>query len=223
VPAGELGLPHGRLTKTRHRVVLDSNGVSTLHMTQIRPGGTPSRPRNSGALLAGEWFRPALAASQRPVLHPAAASHRRDPYLTRHHRGFTLVRPIGLALACNTWMEQASLGFSLGLRTPRLLATHAKAGTGPEHWPEITAPVWDSSQTGPSHRIHCIHAPFRVAPTRNTRRRSYLSPSRRWQRPFRIHTNCRSASNTSSSTEYRNKKREFTGRLASRNLCKKVL
>jgi hypothetical protein len=45
-------------------------------------------------------------------------------------RGFTLVHPSDLPLACDTRMGRVSLGFSPGLRTPQLPATHARVGTG---------------------------------------------------------------------------------------------
>jgi hypothetical protein len=71
-------------------------------------------------------------------LHPAGTSHRRDPNVTRHHRGFTRVHPSGLPLACNPRMGRGSLGFFPELRTPPLPATHVRAGTGHGHWPGTT-------------------------------------------------------------------------------------
>jgi hypothetical protein len=43
VPAGELGLPHGRLTGPS--IGSDSDGVSTFRMREMRPGRVPSMPR----------------------------------------------------------------------------------------------------------------------------------------------------------------------------------
>jgi hypothetical protein len=170
VPAEGLGLPCGRLTRPSR---LDLNGVSTLRMEQLRPGGTPSLPRDGGVLLIGEWFRPAPAASQRPVLQPALASHLGEPFLTRHYRGFTLVRPIGLVLACGPWMEQGPLGFYRGLRTPRLLATHATADTELEHCPESQRPCWPRELPVGAFTPDSLHTcTFHVAPTRRSRRRA---------------------------------------------------
>ncbi len=95
-------------------------------------------PLNSGTAVLSRLtmgVQPAPAASQRPVLHPAAASHLRSPTITKHHQGFTRVHPSGLPLAGNSRMERESLGVSSGLHTPPLPAAHARVGTGPEHWP----------------------------------------------------------------------------------------
>jgi len=51
VPAGELGLPHGRLTRRYKH--LDPNGVSTFRTCEIRLGWAPPRPRGGGVHPAG--------------------------------------------------------------------------------------------------------------------------------------------------------------------------
>ena len=112
----------------------DPVGVSTFHTHEIRPGWVPSLPR--GRRCSPDRIalsRPAPAASQRPVLHPAGTSHRRGSPMTRHQRGFTRVHPSGLPLTCSPRMERGPFGFFPELRTPPLPATHAKAGTGIEH------------------------------------------------------------------------------------------
>jgi hypothetical protein len=48
VPAGELGLPHGRLTTRQPRV--DPVGVSTFHTHELRPGWVPSPLRGPAVL-----------------------------------------------------------------------------------------------------------------------------------------------------------------------------
>ncbi|MDQ6759131.1 MAG: hypothetical protein M3Z32_04590, partial [Acidobacteriota bacterium] len=55
------------------------------------------------------------------------AFHPRAWIVTRHQQGFTFVHPLDLPQPVtpgwnNSWMEQQSLGLSLGLRTPQLLA-----------------------------------------------------------------------------------------------------
>ena len=47
-PAGELGLPHGRLTGCP-----DPDGVFTFRMVEIRPGWALSAPRGGGVCTAG--------------------------------------------------------------------------------------------------------------------------------------------------------------------------
>jgi hypothetical protein len=46
-PAGEWGLPRGRLATDQLRSA-DPIGVVTLRMSEMRPGRTPSRPRDGG-------------------------------------------------------------------------------------------------------------------------------------------------------------------------------
>lgn len=56
----------------------DSNGVVTFHTSEIRPGWVPPIPRGRRCSPdRHRVFRSASAAFQRPVLDPAATSHRR--------------------------------------------------------------------------------------------------------------------------------------------------
>lgn len=48
-PAGELFLPHGRLTGQ----CPDPDGVVTFRTVEIRPGWVPSEPRGGGVPTAG--------------------------------------------------------------------------------------------------------------------------------------------------------------------------
>ena len=128
-PAEEFSLPYGRPTSP---TALDPNGVSTFRTHETRPGWAPSLPRGGGVPPTGrDCPRPAPAASQRPALHPAHASHLRGPgsdeASTKVHSRFT--RPIFLSPVASR-MERGPFGFPLELRTPPLPATHAKAGTG---------------------------------------------------------------------------------------------
>lgn len=106
-------------------------GVSTFRACETRPGWAPSSSRDGGALPAGPRTQPAPAASQRPVLRPAPASHPARLTVTRRHQGFTHVRPSGLLLICGPRMERGPLDHTLMLRTPQLPATHVKVGDRP--------------------------------------------------------------------------------------------
>ena len=75
-------------------------------------------------------LRPPLAVPPRPGPAPRSPSHLPGPWVTRHQRGFTHVRPSGLPLACAPGWNGTRFGFSPELRTPRLPATHVRAGTG---------------------------------------------------------------------------------------------
>ena len=86
-------------------------------------------------------LRPPLAVPPRPGPAPRSSSHLPGPWVTRHQRGFTHVRPSGLPLACAPGWNGTRFGFSPELRTPRLPATHVRAGTGLEHWPGATSPT----------------------------------------------------------------------------------
>ena len=86
-------------------------------------------------------LRPPLAVPPRPGPAPRSSSHLPGPWVTRHQRGFTHVRPSGLPLACAPGWNGTRFGFSPELRTPRLPATHVRAGTGLEHWPGTTSPT----------------------------------------------------------------------------------
>jgi len=92
-------------------------------------------------------LRPPLAVSPRPGPAPRSPSHLPGLWVTRHQRGFTHVHPSGLPLACAPGWNGTRFGFSPELRTPRLPATHVRAGTGPEHWPGATSPTSSALQS----------------------------------------------------------------------------
>ena len=92
-------------------------------------------------------LRPPLAVPPRPGPAPRFSSHLPGPWVTRHQRGFTHVRPSGLPLACAPGWNGTRFGFSPELRTPRLPATHVRAGTGLEHWPGATSPTSSALQS----------------------------------------------------------------------------
>jgi hypothetical protein len=112
----------------------DPDGVPTFRWPETRPGWAPSMPR--GRRCPRDW--PNAPSRRLPLhsgqpLHPGKPTHRPGLTLTRRHQGFTRVHPSGLPLACSSRMERDPLGLNPGLRTPQLPATHARAGTDPEH------------------------------------------------------------------------------------------
>jgi hypothetical protein len=131
------GLPHSRPTgQQRCRI---STGFPRSTRVRNDRGGRPLYPGDGGVLpVEGSLFNRHLPLPSGQSLHPAGTSHRRDPNVTRHRRGFTHVHPPGLPLACDPRMGRGSLGFFPELRTPPLPATHVRAGTGHRHWPGTT-------------------------------------------------------------------------------------
>jgi hypothetical protein len=120
----------------------DPIGVPRSTRTRHDRVGCPLNPGDGGALTT-DAENP-VAACRIPAAcpcTPAPASHRLGLNVTGRHRGFTCVHPSGLPLACSPRMEQGPLGFSPGLRTPPSPATHARVGTGHEHWPGTTLPT----------------------------------------------------------------------------------
>lgn len=83
-------------------------------------------PRDRGALMADIETSATTAVSQRRVLSFAVTFHLPKFWLTRL-TGVHMIRPSGLPLAGNRWMEHRSLGFPPGLHTPPLPATHARS------------------------------------------------------------------------------------------------
>jgi hypothetical protein len=100
-------------------------------------GRAPPWSRDGGAHPAGP-YSPAVtcrfsSASPEPQQHMPSTGLD----ITRHHRGFTHVRPSGLPLTCDPRMAREPLDLNPELRTPPLPATHVRAGTG------IRALTWD--------------------------------------------------------------------------------
>ena len=107
----------------------DSIGVVTFRMRQKRPGWVPSVPRERWCAPARLDFsgRHLPSSNGRPLFSrwcfPSA-----KVLMTRRRRGFTrFTRPVFPSLYPPD--GTAALGHFLGLRTPRLPATHAEAGT----------------------------------------------------------------------------------------------
>jgi hypothetical protein len=145
----------------RHPTVLpDSDGVSTFRMRELRPGWAPPRPRGQRCSHGRRRSaRPPLAVPPRPGPAPRSSSHLPGLWVARHQRGFTHVRPSGLPLACAPGWNETRFGFFPELRTPQLPATHARAGTGPEHWPGAMPPTSPALQSAPSSTSAYVLAP----------------------------------------------------------------
>lgn len=86
----------------------------------------PPIPRDRGALIPDIETSATTATSQRRVLSCGATSHLPKFWLTRL-TGVHVIRPSGLPLACNRWMEHRSLGFLPGFTPRPLPATHARS------------------------------------------------------------------------------------------------
>jgi len=132
VPATGFRFPCGRPTTPPKRCGPD--GVSTFHTHEIRPGRVPSVPREqrcphdrrsvlgrrlpilNGPLLVTLTTQPDPGSCRNEA---SAVVHWHSPFRSSPH----LWHPVGAG----------ALGLSPGLRTRPLLATHARAGTGPGH------------------------------------------------------------------------------------------
>ena len=133
---GILFPPRARLSlRSAHRIASrlpDLDGVSTFPMRETRPGWAPPVPRGQRCSRDRQKNpRSPLAVLPRPGPIPRFPSHHPRLTITRHQRGFNFVHPSDLPLACAPGWIGARFGFFPELRTPQLLATHVKAGTGP--------------------------------------------------------------------------------------------
>ena len=110
----------------------DPDGVSTFRACETRPGWAPPIPR--GQRCSRDRRGSPVAACrlfQRPGPITRSSSRRSGLAMTRHHRGFTRVRPSGLPLARSLpRTERGPLGFSPELRTPasRTRRAHVRGG-----------------------------------------------------------------------------------------------
>jgi hypothetical protein len=116
--------------------------------------------------LTGVAHRPAPAASQPLVPAPRHNHHPCGAPLDEASTRVQNLHPSDLPLACDPQMERDVLGLSLGLRTPRLLAAHAGAGTGHR------ARTWINAL---HHRLSlqsCVDLSIRATSRRTRRTRS---------------------------------------------------
>ena len=115
----------------------DLDGVSVFRTNEIRVGsGASCTPglRCSHSRRSCFGCRCRFSAAS-PVLR--CFSHLPEFPITEPHQRFTAVHPSTLPLACSLRTGRRPLGFSPRLRTPQLPVTHARAGTGIEHLPEL--------------------------------------------------------------------------------------
>jgi hypothetical protein len=190
LPVPAQGLCLSRDRPTLHRVGRrDLDGVSMFRTNEIRVGsGAPFTP---GLRCSHSRRKRISCRCHSSAASPALRSFSCLPELrvTKPHQGFTLVHPSTLPLACSLRTRQGPLGFSPRLRTPQLPMTHARAGTGIEHLPELRSrPISTSYPRNPlvscdltSHILGPIVEILRpaimchVSPGRGRRRRRALA------------------------------------------------
>ena len=117
--------------RSAYRTRPDPDGVTAFHTHELRPGWVPPIPR--GRRCSPD--RPIVSGRRLPLLsdqslHPATASHRAEPQITRHQRRFTRFTRPSIPLACGPRMERAPLGFSPELRTPPTGSRRRTSGWG---------------------------------------------------------------------------------------------
>ena len=117
--------------RSAYRTRPDPDGVTAFHTHELRPGWVPPIPR--GRRCSPD--RPFISGRRLPLLsgqslHPATASHRAEPQITRHQRRFTRFTRPTIPLACGPRMERAPLGFSPELRTPPTGSRRRTSGWG---------------------------------------------------------------------------------------------
>ena len=135
VPAGELGLPHGRLTGRDSRP--DPDGVTAFRTHELRPGWVPSLPRgrrcSPGRSRAptGACRFSAASPCTPPRIPPAGLLHEAS---TRVHA----IHPSGLPSPVAARMGRAALRAFPGLRTPPTRPASARQG-----WDRQRARTWN--------------------------------------------------------------------------------
>jgi hypothetical protein len=135
VPARELGLPHGRLT--RHNAPGPGRGFHVPRLRDTTGVGASSTPGTAVLTPAGCRARPAPAASQRPVPAPRTCIPPAELRFTRHQRRFTRFTRPACPSPVASRMGRQALGLSPVLRTPPLPAAHDRAGPGVSTHPEL--------------------------------------------------------------------------------------
>jgi len=130
MPAGGLGLPHGRLTGHARGRARTSTGLPRSARTSCDRGGCPLYPGDGGAhpgrgTCSAGAHRSAAASPLSLLLHPTRRGLLHEAS-TRVHA----IHPSGLPWPVAARVERAALGLLPGLRTPPSPATHAEDGTG---------------------------------------------------------------------------------------------
>lgn len=130
-PATDLRLPHGRPTDGRSSPP-DHDGVSMFRTGESRPvSGAPYTP---GPWCSHGRHRNSGHHCHLPTAGPVPRCGVPSPefWVTRL-TGVHTIRPSGLSLACNRWMEHQPLGFLPGSTPRRHQRRMPGAGTSIEH------------------------------------------------------------------------------------------
>ena len=115
IPAGELGLPHGRLTGHQPGAG-PQRGSHVLHVPDTTGEGAPSTPGTAVFSRPDDLPDRRLPLPNGQSLHPAGASG-----LLNHgaSTGVHAIHPSGLPLACNPRMGREPSGFPLSFAPRR--------------------------------------------------------------------------------------------------------
>jgi hypothetical protein len=130
LPAGELGLPHGRLTGHR-RQGRTPTGLSRCTRTRCGRGGCPLYPEDCGAHTAGRMSptaarRFATASPCTPDPNDPSTGASCNEASPRVHT----VHPSGLPLTCNPMDGTRVLGLSLRASHPAVTSDACRSGDG---------------------------------------------------------------------------------------------
>jgi hypothetical protein len=125
----------------------DLDGVSMFRTPETRLGsGVLCTPRATVSTRPGSVPGPPFAASQRAgPCSSRTTVPPRDVVMTRHQRGFTVVRPSSLPLACAPRTEQRPLSFSLSF--------------APRSYPQRTSGRGQVSDTDPDYGLDIVEPP----------------------------------------------------------------
>lgn len=125
----------------------DLDGVSMFRTPETRLGlGVLCTPRATVSTRPGSVPGPPPTAFQRSgPCSPRTVFPSRDVVMTRHQRGFTVIRPSSLPLACGSRTERAPLGFSLSF--------------APRSYPQRTSERGQISDTDPDYVLDIVEPP----------------------------------------------------------------
>jgi len=142
VPAGELGLPHGRLTALPTSSGRTPSGFPRSTLTRFDRVGCPLYPGDQRC-SPGRMPCPTSACripTARPYT-PPAPSHRTEFRFTRHQQGFTrFTRPVCPSPVIPA-MGREPLRLHSGFAPHRYQQRTPRAGPGIEHAPGTTPPT----------------------------------------------------------------------------------
>jgi hypothetical protein len=133
VPAEVIRFPHGQRTERRLPPPGPQRGCRVPHKPDTTGVGAPYTP--GPAVFSGRgWVRrPAPAASQRPVLHPAGTSHRQGSRLRGIIGGsLAFTRPV-FPFTCGLRMEQTPLGLITRASHPAVTGNARRVGDRPSN------------------------------------------------------------------------------------------